>query len=74
MDGQLQSPRFLGYKRAATEFQLPRIVRGTNVMCLRTFMHRIKGKSVQILSDNATTVAMINGMGGPIKSLDTIAR
>ena len=39
---------------------------------LLTFKDRIKGKYVQILSDNVTTVAYINHMGGPTKRLSDL--
>ena len=34
----------------------------------------MKGQQVQVLSDNVTTVAMINGMGGSSVQLDMVAR
>ena len=44
------------------------------LMSLLAFKEKIKGKTIQVLSDNITTVAMINGMGGHVKSLDEVTR
>ena len=44
------------------------------LMSLLAFREKIKGKTIQVLSDNITTVAMINGLGGRIKLLDDITR
>lgn len=44
------------------------------LMGLLSFREQLKDKKVQILSDNVTTVAFINGMGGSVAELDFIAR
>lgn len=44
------------------------------LMGLQSFKDDLRNRSIQVLSDNVTTVAMINGMGGSVASLDTIAR
>ena len=46
----------------------------TVLLALQSFKHMIRGKVVQILSDNVTTVAFINHMGGSVKELDTVMR
>ena len=35
-------------------------------LCVKLFVHLLFGKSVQVLSDNVTTVAYLNHLGGPI--------
>ena len=44
------------------------------LMGILTFKEHLRGHQVQVLSDNVTTVAMINGMGGSSVQLDMIAR
>lgn len=46
----------------------------TVLMALRTFRNQFQGKTIQILSDNITTVAYLNHMGGPYKDLTDLAR
>ena len=43
------------------------------LMALRSFETQIKGKSIQILSDNISAVAYLNHMGGPSRELTDIA-
>ena len=38
-------------------------------MTIQSFKDHLKGRNVQVLSDNVTTVAYINHMGGPCKNL-----
>ena len=44
------------------------------LLTLKSFLHMLKNKTVQILSDSVTAVAFINFQGGTIQSLDTIAK
>ena len=44
------------------------------IMGILSFKEHLKSQQVQILSDNVTTVAMINGMGGSSVQLDMVAR
>lgn len=44
------------------------------LMGVLSFKEQLRNKQVQILSDNVTTVAMINGMGGASVQLDSVAR
>ena len=44
------------------------------LLSLRAFTASVKGKTVQILSDNITTVAYINHMGGTVVELTEIAK
>ena len=44
------------------------------LMGILSFKGQLKNQKVQILSDNVTTVAMINGMGGSSVQLDIVAR
>ena len=44
------------------------------LLAMKAFRPFIAHKSVQVLSDNITTVAYINHMGGPIKELTNIAK
>ena len=44
------------------------------LMGILSFKEHLKGQQVQVLSDNVTTVAMINGMGGSSVQLDMVAR
>ena len=44
------------------------------LLAIRAFKHAIQNKNIQVLSDNITTVAYINHMGGPIKQLTNIAK
>jgi len=44
------------------------------LMGIQSFKADLCNRSIQVLSDNVTTVAMITGMGGSIASLDAIAR
>ena len=44
------------------------------LLSLKAFRPLLSGKSIQILSDNVTTVAYINHMGGPIGQLTDIAK
>ena len=44
------------------------------LMALRAFLPRIKGHRVLLKSDNATTVAYVNNLGGPVAPLYAIAR
>lgn len=44
------------------------------LLTLKSFLHMVKNKYVQILTDSVTTCAYINFQGGSIKSLDIIAR
>ncbi len=46
----------------------------TVLMTLKSFKHQVQNKSVQILSDNVTTIAYINHLGGPFKDLDIVMR
>ena len=46
----------------------------TVLMGLRSFRKFLVNKTVQVMSDNITTVALINKMGGAIQSLDQVAR
>jgi ribonuclease HI len=46
----------------------------TVLMALKTFKEEFRGKNIQILSDNVTTVAYLNHMGGPYKDLTDLAR
>lgn len=41
---------------------------------LESFSQQLKGRSIRIFSDNATTVAYINKFGGRYKKLDLVAR
>jgi len=43
-------------------------------MGVLSFKDQLKNKRVQVLSDNITTVAFINGMGGSTQKLDVISR
>ena len=45
----------------------------TVLMALRTFRKQFHCKIIQILSDNVTTVAYLNHMGGPYKDLTDLA-
>ena len=42
-------------------------------LALRSFSSKIQNKTVQVLTDNATTVAYINNLGGPVQALTVIA-
>ncbi|WAR12344.1 hypothetical protein MAR_026524, partial [Mya arenaria] len=44
------------------------------LMTILSFKKKIHGKHIQVLSDNITTVAFLNGMGGSVTSLDKIVR
>ena len=44
------------------------------LLSLRAFAPHLRNKTVQILSDNITTVAYINHMGGPMDDLTNIAK
>ena len=44
------------------------------LMGILSFKGQLKNQKVQFLSDNVTTVAMINGMGGSSVQLDIVAR
>ena len=44
------------------------------LLSIRAFRSHIENKTIQILSDNVTTVAYINHMGGPIEELTDIAK
>ena len=44
------------------------------LLALHSFKDLIKNKHVQILSDNISTVAYINHLGGPVQSLTQIAK
>lgn len=44
------------------------------LLTLKSLLHIVRNKTVQILSDSVTTCAFINFQGGAIKSLDIIAR
>ena len=44
------------------------------LLTLKSFLHLVKNKTVQILSDSVTTCAFVNFQGGSIKTLDIIAR
>ena len=58
----ITAPRHINYKELqAVHF------------ALRSFMSEIAGKSIQILSDNVTTVAYVNNMGGPVCELTALA-
>ena len=42
------------------------------LMAIESFKEKLKGRHVQILSDNVTTVAYVNRMGGPSKDLSDL--
>lgn len=42
-------------------------------LALKSFASELRGKSVQIMSDSATTVAYLNNMGGPKANLTQVA-
>ena len=42
-------------------------------LALESFGHQIAGKSIQVLTDNSTTVAYLNNMGGPVMQLTEVA-
>ena len=44
------------------------------LLTLKSLLHIVRGKSIQILSDSVTTCAYINFQGGAIRTLDIIAR
>ena len=44
------------------------------LLSIRAFRPLIENKTIQVLSDNITTVAYINHMGGPVKELTEIAK
>ena len=44
------------------------------LLTLKSLLHLVKNKTVQVLSDSVTTCAFINFQGGAIQSLDIIAR
>ena len=44
------------------------------LLSIRAFRSHIENKTIQILSDNVTTVAYINHMGGPMEELTDIAK
>ena len=44
------------------------------LLSLRAFAHLLENKTIQILSDNITTVAYINHMGGPMEELTDVAK
>ena len=44
------------------------------LLSLKAFRPVLQGKTIQILSDNITTVAYINHMGGPVQELTNIAK
>ena len=43
------------------------------LLTLRSLLHIVKGKSIQLLSDSVTTCAYINFQGGAIKTLNIIS-
>ena len=43
------------------------------LFALKSFTPQLGGKVVQVMSDNATTVAYVNNMGGPVKRLTNLA-
>ena len=44
------------------------------LLALQSFRHLIKGKCVQVLSDNVSVVAYVNFKGGPSADLTTLAK
>ena len=44
------------------------------LMGILSFKDQLKNQKLQMLSDNATTVAMINGMGGASFQVDIVTR
>ena len=44
------------------------------LMGMLSLREHLQNQNIQIMSDNITTVAMINGMGGSVPELDAIAR
>ena len=44
------------------------------LLTIKSLLHFLKGKSIQVLSDSITTCAFINFQGGSTKTLDVIAR
>jgi hypothetical protein len=43
------------------------------LMGLQSFSSRVRQQSIQVLTDNSTTVAYINNMGGPVRQLSDLA-
>jgi hypothetical protein len=46
----------------------------TVLLALKSFRSHIKNKTIQILSDNITTIAYLNHMGGPVIELTQLAK
>lgn len=64
-------PRFLAKTNCSQVIQFPRIK--TVRLALETFKSKIQGKHIQIVSDNITTVAYLNHLGGPCQDLNSLA-